>query len=136
MVELHPDVLKHQVGKDREASPEGRRKWHFHKHVDRSGVIVVDSLEACLKEAGEIIMAGLAGEDLVEMGELVMVRRKEREEAEIADKDGNDSGLRRWIEGGNLIYKSVGVGLMDVSVGNGILEMARAKGVGTTIEDF
>jgi len=36
--------------------------------IKRGGVIIVDSKEACLKEAGEIIGAGLQSEDMVELG--------------------------------------------------------------------
>ena len=36
--------------------------------IKRGGVIIVDYKEACLKEAGEIIGAGLQSEDMVELG--------------------------------------------------------------------
>jgi ornithine cyclodeaminase/alanine dehydrogenase-like protein (mu-crystallin family) len=42
----------------------------------------------------------------------------------------------RWLSGGNVIYKSVGMGLMDLVIGGALVKMARAKGVGTTIPAF
>ncbi|KAL8750561.1 MAG: hypothetical protein Q9199_006983, partial [Rusavskia elegans] len=45
MIELHPDIIRQAV------APE--HKHHHHKHAERGGVIVVDSLEASMKEAGE-----------------------------------------------------------------------------------
>jgi len=39
--------------------------------IKRGGVIIVDSKEACLKEAGEIIGAGLQSEDMVELGAIL-----------------------------------------------------------------
>jgi ornithine cyclodeaminase/alanine dehydrogenase-like protein (mu-crystallin family) len=37
---------------------------------------------------------------------------------------------------GNVIFKCVGIGLMDVVVGNELVRMARARRIGTTIENF
>lgn len=39
---------------------------HFHKHVDEGGVIVVDTLEGVLKEAGEVISARIPPSQMVE----------------------------------------------------------------------
>ena len=39
--------------------------------IKRGGVIIVDSKEACLKEAGEIIGAELQSEDMVELGTIL-----------------------------------------------------------------
>ena len=39
--------------------------------IKRGGVIMVDSKEACLKEAGEFIHAGVQAEDLIELGALL-----------------------------------------------------------------
>jgi ornithine cyclodeaminase/alanine dehydrogenase-like protein (mu-crystallin family) len=44
--------------------------------------------------------------------------------------------LAQWLQTGNVIYKSVGVGLMDLSVGMYIVEFAKEKGVGTHIQGF
>jgi ornithine cyclodeaminase/alanine dehydrogenase-like protein (mu-crystallin family) len=44
--------------------------------------------------------------------------------------------LSRWLHKGNVIYKSVGLGLMDLVVGSEVVRLAREKGVGTTLEDF
>jgi ornithine cyclodeaminase/alanine dehydrogenase-like protein (mu-crystallin family) len=61
MVEIHPDILRQAV-----APSHGHR--HFHKHAPEGGAVVVDSVEACMKEAGEIIQAGLQPEMVVEIG--------------------------------------------------------------------
>lgn len=50
-------------------------------------------------------------------------------------REGEDH-LCRWLQGGNVIYKSVGMGLMDLTVGMKIIEFAREKGVGTHVEGF
>ena len=126
MIELHPDVLRQAVEPD--------HRHHHHKHADKGGVVVVDSLEACLKEAGEVIQAGIRAEQLVEVGELLMVRKAAMKEIEMGG--AGEQGLKRWLEGGNVIYKSVGLGLMDLCVGEDLVSLARDRGMGTTIDDF
>ncbi|KAF2690191.1 NAD(P)-binding protein [Lentithecium fluviatile CBS 122367] len=157
MVEVHPDILRQNV-----APGHGR---HHHKHALEGGAVIVDSVEACLKEAGEIIQAGLRGHEVVEIGELVMLRRdaeRRREECSMRksqegldewgvelgecaarkkkkgkkDDDDDDGGLMEWLQKGNVIYKSVGLGLMDVAVGNDLVKLADERGVGTRIENF
>ncbi|KAG6990944.1 hypothetical protein G7Y79_00060g092480 [Physcia stellaris] len=126
MVELHPDILRQAVSPD--------HKHHHHKHAEKSGVIIVDSLESCMKEAGEVRQAGLKPEQLVEIGELLMVKKAAMKEIEMGGE--GEKGLRRWLESGNVIYKSVGLGLMDICVGEDIVGVAREKDIGTTIEGF
>lgn len=124
MVEIHPDILRHAVSPD--------HHHHHHKHADKGGVVVVDSLEACLRESGEVRQAGLAPEQLVEVGELLMVKKASLRE--IAMGGPGEQGLKRWIEAGNVIYKSVGLGLMDICVGEDLVGLAREKKVGLTTE--
>ena len=126
MCELHPDILRQAV------SPE--HKNHHHKHAGEGGVIVVDSLTACMKEAGEVRAAGLKADQLVEFGELVMVKRAAMREIEMGGR--GEQGLKKWLFAGNVIYKSVGLGLMDISVGEGLVGLARNKRIGTTVENF
>ncbi|KAL4942445.1 hypothetical protein BDV06DRAFT_192259 [Aspergillus oleicola] len=125
MAELHPDILREEVT----VSPPHR---HFHKHVQRSGIIVVDSLDAAMKEAGELVMAGIKPNQVVEIGELMMVRDAPKD-----DKSADDEKhLREWVERGNVIFKGVGLGLMDLVTGSELVELARTRKIGTTVEDF
>ena len=126
MVELHPDVLRQAVEPD--------HKHHHHKHAEKGGVVVVDSLEACLREAGEVIQADIGAEQLVEVGELLMVKKAAMKEIEMGGE--GEHGLKRWLEGGNVIYKSVGLGIMDLCVGEDLVSLARDRGIGATIDDF
>ncbi|MCJ1270652.1 hypothetical protein MMC22_010549 [Lobaria immixta] len=124
MIEMHPDILRQAVAPD--------HKHHHHKHATQGGVVVVDSLEACLREAGEVRQAGLGAEQLVEVGELIMVKRASMREIEMGGE--GEKGLKRWLEGGNVIYKSVGLGVMDICVGEGLVGLAREKGFGTRLD--
>lgn len=136
MLELHPDVLRYAV------APHHEHR-HFHKRQKEGGAIIVDTVTGCLKEAGEVIQAKLLPDQVVELGELFMLKREaERKMLERGEKVEpgcnfqDNSGLKEWLTRGNVIYKSVGLGLMDVVVGNGLIDFARERGVGTTIENF
>jgi hypothetical protein len=63
--------------------------------VNRAGIIVVDSKEACGHEAGELIDAGVKEDGLVEIGELLS------EGGSAADRVGGQDGVK--------IFKSVSV---------------------------
>ena len=127
MREVEPEVLHYAV---RDQST-GR---HLHKHAKTGGAVVVDTLEGCLEEAGEVIAAGLGPEQLVEVGELIMVRKAEKREIEMGT--GEESGMVEWLREGNVVYKSVGVGVMDLCVGRDVVELARERGVGTSVDGF
>ena len=51
-------------------------------------------------------------------------------------KGAGEEGLKKWLEKGNVVYKSVGLGLMDLITGKDMIDIAREKGVGTFIDDF
>jgi ornithine cyclodeaminase len=65
--------------------------------IKRGGLIIVDSKEACLQEAGELIHAGLGSEDLIELGAVL-------------GKEGNDIRTRIQASGDVTIFKSVSQG--------------------------
>ena len=44
--------------------------------------------------------------------------------------------MSRWLSNGNVIYKSVGMGLMDLVVGGEVIKLAREKNIGTTVPNF
>ncbi|KIW25337.1 uncharacterized protein PV07_08524 [Cladophialophora immunda] len=127
MCEIHPDILKVAV----EPAHGGH---HHHRHARQGGVIVVDSLESCLKEAGEIVKAKLKPEHLVEIGELMMIKKAATREIELGGP--GEQGLLDWLTKGNVIYKSVGMGLLDLVVASDLIRMGKEKDVGVTIEDF
>jgi ornithine cyclodeaminase/alanine dehydrogenase-like protein (mu-crystallin family) len=139
MIELHPDVLRYAV------APHHEHK-HLHKRQKEGGAVIVDTVSGCLKEAGEVIQAKLLPDQVVELGELFMLKREAdaRRAAKGVPKGEEGKGcqfqegggLMEWLTRGNVIYKSVGLGLMDVVVGNELVRRGRGMGVGTVIEDF
>ncbi|KAF8254126.1 NAD(P)-binding protein, partial [Wilcoxina mikolae CBS 423.85] len=92
MVEVEPELLK------------------------REGVtVVVDSVEACLKEAGELIQGGLGRDDVVELGTVLA-------------KGEAVTGI--------CVFKCVGMGLMDLVVGREVVRIAEEAGIGVKVEGF
>lgn len=88
--------------------------------VQQASQIIVDSKEACLEEAGELIRAKTTRDDLVEAGELF--GREGR------SKISSDNALT--------IFKCVGFALMDLTLAQALLSMAEDKGEGSVIESF
>ncbi|KAH6842821.1 hypothetical protein B0I37DRAFT_448228 [Chaetomium sp. MPI-CAGE-AT-0009] len=87
-----PEMREIPAGLVRQALTAGERE---------AGVVVVDTIEGALTEAGELIEVGVKPEQMVELGEL----------AALEGDDGKDTkrhNLVKWLQTGNVIYKSVG----------------------------
>lgn len=112
MAEIDPELLKVMV------DPSGifsQQVWE--------GQITVDNREGCLQEAGELVSAGIDSSKMLEVGQITRT-------------DDAPSARTNWLESGFVIYKSVGVGVMDIAVGRQLLQLAKAKGVGVTLTTF
>ena len=112
MAEIDPELLKAMV------DPSGmfsQQVWEGH--------ITVDTREGCLQEAGELVSAGIDPSKMLEVGRI------------LNSKDV-PSAHTEWLERGFVLYKSVGVGVMDIAVGRQLLQLAKAKGIGTTLAAF
>ncbi|WWD22376.1 hypothetical protein CI109_106867 [Kwoniella shandongensis] len=93
--------------------------------IKRSG-IVVDSREACAREAGELIDAQLKERDMVELGEVLS--ETEAMKKRVLEKSGGEEGV--------IVFKSVGLGIQDVSIARLVLDEAEQRGIGTIIDDY
>ncbi|EPQ63744.1 hypothetical protein BGT96224_2422, partial [Blumeria graminis f. sp. tritici 96224] len=58
---------------------------------------------------------------------ILSVRSKKASQLDLEDK------MSRWLSSGNVVYKSMGMGLMDLVSGLDIVRLARERGVGTTV---
>jgi hypothetical protein len=63
-------------------------------------------------------------------------RRSSSVSSNSAERKQRDDSLSRWLRDGTVIYKSVGLGLMDLVVGMHIVKLAGELGIGTVIEGF
>lgn len=84
--------------------------------------VLVDNVEACLEEAGELIMAETKKEQLVEAGDFVTRTDKE--------------GMNVVKQGTNVVYKCVGTALMDLVVSRTLVRIARDAGKGMVVDEF
>ena len=94
--------------------------------IKRAGKILVDSREACLVEAGELISAQLAPENLIEIGETVGLDGTEIPERLDAIKMAGDI----------TIFKSVGVGIQDTVITTAVLDKAISLRIGVQIPRY
>lgn len=125
--ELDPDIFRDAVEPQR-----SQRHWLvYRKRPARSGVVLVDSIDACLQRGGEIIQSELEPRQLVEIGELVMLRDISAQQGHYPDK-----GLHEWVEKGNVVYKGTGLDMLDLVLSKYIVERAVERGVGTTVNEF
>ncbi|KAH7050083.1 ornithine cyclodeaminase/mu-crystallin family protein [Macrophomina phaseolina] len=83
--------------------------------------IWVDAREECLVEAGELIRAKVEPDELTEVGELF--------------SQGPTAKLI-YDETPLIIFKCVGLGLMDLVIGEALLEMGKKLGKGIQVDDF
>ena len=83
--------------------------------IRRANRIVVDSREACLEEAGDLIIPN--AEIDAEIGEIVNGDKPERQSADEIT-----------------FFKSVGVAVQDAVAGAAVLAESEAKGLGTVVE--
>ena len=111
MQEIDPELLKNL------SNPSGS----FASQVYQ-GLITVDSIKGCMDEAGELVAAGLKPEQMLEVGKVDGLRK--------------DEGVQEWLEEGFVVYKSVGVGIMDIAIGKALMELAAEKGVGVHLDSF
>jgi ornithine cyclodeaminase/alanine dehydrogenase-like protein (mu-crystallin family) len=114
MQEIDPELLKSV------ADPESAFKQQVWQ-----GKVAVDSAEGCLAEAGELDRANIGKNGMLEVGKIQELRQEDKPE-----------GLESWLENGFVIYKSVGVGIMDIAIGSKLLGLAEEKGRGVRLNDF
>ena len=84
-------------------------------------VVVVDDRQPCLNHTGEFKDNGILPDQVYEVGEVLA---------------SEDDVLLAKLKEGEVIYKSVGVSVTDLAVGQAILELAKAQKKGIEVPDF
>lgn len=59
--------------------------------------------------------------------------RRGSQSPSVESEEKQENSLARWLRDGTVVYKSVGLGLMDLVVGTHLIELARQKEVGTQV---
>ncbi|KAK7417267.1 hypothetical protein QQX98_004701 [Neonectria punicea] len=83
------------------------------------GVVAVDSVQGCMEEAG------VTPDKMLEIGTILQER-----------SSSGSAELNPWLEYGFVIYKSVGVGIMDLAIGQDLIRIAGSQNVGWVLDDF
>ncbi|KAH6989094.1 hypothetical protein BKA56DRAFT_611378 [Ilyonectria sp. MPI-CAGE-AT-0026] len=115
MQEIDPELLKLVV------DPSSV----FASSAYKGGIISVDTLEGCLQEAGELVKAELSNDKFLEIG-WILDPQSTADQAE----------LKQWLANGLVIYKSVGVAVMDLAIGKSLLHLAKSRSIGLTLDEF
>lgn len=82
-----------------------------------AGVVYVDSKEACLIESGELIRAGVTPDQLIEIGEVY-------------------AGSQSVNPTNSVVFKCVGMGIMDLTIAQKVLDVAAEKRLGMQVDGF
>lgn len=109
MAEIDPELLKSITDASGPFDSQLYRK-----------AVVVDSIAGCMAEAGELVSAGVKEEQMLEIGKV----------------DNVSGEMRHWLEEGFVVYKLVGMGVMDIAIGRALMGMAKDKGVGVHLDSF
>jgi len=81
-----------------------------------------------MAEAGELIMAKVNESQLIELGEL--------QPYFTSSSSSSSSSEELSIRDGNVIFKCVGMGIMDLAIARTLLDMAHEQGYGTVVDGF
>ncbi|KAE8151447.1 hypothetical protein BDV25DRAFT_171469 [Aspergillus avenaceus] len=114
MIELDPALLHHAIAAEggfNPATAEGR------------GVVLVDDRDFALHNSGEVVQSAIAASDMVEVGQIVGLRSGKT-------KPVNPEHVERankFISQGFVVYKSIGVGLTDLTAANAVLALRKKK---------
>ena len=111
MLELDHTLLHHGVSTSDGYNPvTGEAK----------GVVVTDDRDFALQNCGELVNSGIAAKDVVELGEVIALRKRSK-------NSDHTEKTNRFISEGFVVYKSIGVSMTDLTVSNAILEMFQRK---------
>lgn len=91
------------------------------------GMLVVDSKDACLREAGELIDASVRPEEMKELGELLPTDSQGALDVHALDQmlDAHrPKKIGTSFDGPVTIFKSVGLGIQDVAIASAVVQKA------------
>ncbi|KAF5349982.1 hypothetical protein D9756_009088 [Leucocoprinus leucothites] len=100
--------------------------------------LIVDSRTACMQEAGDLLKAGVDSTSMLEMGELLLLKKPQSEfSPQHSPAEEKDLTNLTGFTGPITIFKSVGVGLQDVVMAKEVVSHAKnIPGAGTLIERY
>lgn len=100
--------------------------------AEKEGAILADNRHEARNSTGEGIQSALKDEQIIEVGQVLDWKAEDS----VSEKTVPADKLEEWTSTGFTVYKSVGVSVTDLVSGDKILELARAKGLGTVVDGF
>ncbi|KAH7161396.1 hypothetical protein EDB81DRAFT_784644 [Dactylonectria macrodidyma] len=79
---------------------------------------------------------GSSGSESRKSGSMFHFRKNSSGSSSDTEKKKRENSLSLWLRDGNVVYKSVGLGLMDLVVGIHLIQIANDKNIGTRVEGF
>lgn len=87
---------------------------------EAKGVVVTDDRDFALQGCGELVNSGITAKDVVELGEVISLKKRSKNSGQVEKTD-------RFVSEGFVVYKSIGVSMTDLTVSNAILELFQKK---------
>ncbi|OWT43640.1 proline utilization protein [Pochonia chlamydosporia 170] len=113
MIELDPALLHHAIA-----------TGGYNPHTNgSSGAVLVDDGNFALENAGEVVQSEITAKDMVELGQIVALKKAWTENKSLKGIDD----MNRFISEGFVVYKSIGVSLTDLVAGKAVLDIANGK---------
>ncbi|KAI0201227.1 NAD(P)-binding protein [Astrocystis sublimbata] len=119
MIELDPQLVDYAALNSRSDLPES-------SGISKSSILV-DDKEGVGHHSGEAAQSKMLSKHMVEVGDVIHSLQADA---------GEDETYGTWLRDGLVVYKSVGVGLVDLAASNAILGFARERNLGTAVSGF
>lgn len=113
-MELDPALLHHAVASESGYNPASG---------DTSGVVLVDDRDYALQNSGKVVQSKLSASEMVELGQIVALRSGKAQPLNHEHIDRTNA----FISQGFVVYKSIGVGLTDLTAANVTLALKRKQ---------
>jgi len=114
MMELDPALLHYAIASETGYNPSSD---------ESQGVMLVDDRDYALRNSGEVVQSKIAASDMVELGQIIALRSGKT-------KPLNSQHIQKtnsFISQGFVVYKSIGVGLTDLTAANATLALKKQK---------
>ena len=114
--------------------PGGNRSSLGSDTPDRSPLMPTLSSPSSPRESGTSLSRSLSLSS--QKGKGFPFRRRNSSSSSSDGREKLEHNMFTWLREGNVIYKSVGLDMMDIVVGLHVIKLAREKGIGHFVEGF
>lgn len=113
---------------------------HASGNGSSSPILLVDSREACMHEAGELIDAQIKAEEMIEIGELIPDECSTYDQLKFNTTSRLSTHFSESVKSDYArpitLFKSVGIALQDVAIAAAVVDEALGTKIGTIIPNY